>query len=214
MPASSEPSITVSAPAAIALTMSPEYVMPPSAITGTPSRRARRVVCQIAESCGMPAPLITRVVQIDPAPTPTLMASAPASARASTPSSVTTLPATTGSDGQPRLDPLDRLDHAGRVAVGGVDGDGVDGPGDERLDALLDVVADADGGRAAQPAGVVAGRVRELLALLDVLHRDQPGEAAVVVDERQLLDAVALEDRLGLVERRADRRRAQALASS
>ena len=70
--------------------------MPPSAITGTPSWRARRVVCQIAESCGMPAPLITRVVQIDPAPTPTLTASAPAAASASTPSSVTTLPATTG----------------------------------------------------------------------------------------------------------------------
>ena len=48
----------------------------------------------------MPAPLMTRVVQIDPAPTPTLMASAPAAARASTPSSVTTLPATTGRSGQ------------------------------------------------------------------------------------------------------------------
>ena len=77
--------------------------MPPSAITGTPSRRARRVVCQIAESCGIPAPLITLVVQIDPAPTPTLTASAPAVASASTPSSVTTLPARTGSDGQPPL---------------------------------------------------------------------------------------------------------------
>ncbi len=48
----------------------------------------------------MPAPLTTRVVQIEPAPTPTLIASAPASARASMPSSVTTLPATTGSEGQ------------------------------------------------------------------------------------------------------------------
>ena len=130
--------------------------MPPSAITGMPRRRARRVVCQIADSCGMPAPLITRVVQIEPAPTPTLTASAPAAASASTPSSVTTLPATTGSVGPAALDPLDRLDHAGRVAVGGVDGDGVDTHRHERLDALLDVVADADGGRAAQPAGVVA----------------------------------------------------------
>ena len=42
-------------------------------------------------------------MQIDPAPTPTLTASAPALARASTPSSVTTFPATTGSDGQPPL---------------------------------------------------------------------------------------------------------------
>ena len=86
--------------------------------------------------------------------------------------------------------------------------------GDERLDALLDVVADADGGGAAQPPGLVARRVRVLLALLDVLHRDQPGQPAVVVDERQLLDAVPLEDRLGLVERRADLGRARARSRS
>ncbi len=74
--------------------------MPPSAMIGTPSCCALRVVCQIADSCGMPAPDTTRVVQIEPAPTPTLTASAPALASASTPSSVTTLPAVTGSDGQ------------------------------------------------------------------------------------------------------------------
>ena len=77
--------------------------MPPSAITGTPRWRARRVVCQMADSWGIPAPLITRVVQIDPAPTPTLMASAPASASASTPSSVTTLPAITAARATPPL---------------------------------------------------------------------------------------------------------------
>ena len=36
----------------------------------------------------MPAPVTTRVVQIEPAPTPTLTASAPASTSASTPSAV------------------------------------------------------------------------------------------------------------------------------
>ena len=40
VPASIEPSITVSAPAAIAFAMSPDEVMPPSAITGTPCRAA------------------------------------------------------------------------------------------------------------------------------------------------------------------------------
>jgi hypothetical protein len=40
VPASIEPSMTVSAPAAIALAMSPDEVMPPSAITGTPCRIA------------------------------------------------------------------------------------------------------------------------------------------------------------------------------
>ena len=35
-PAKSEPAIMVFAPAANAFTMSPEYLIPPSAITGTP----------------------------------------------------------------------------------------------------------------------------------------------------------------------------------
>ena len=88
--------------------------------------------------------------------------------------------------------------------MGGVDGDGIDAPTDERLDAGLEIVADTDGGSAAQAPRFVAAGVGELLALLDVLHRDQPGEPAAAVDERQLLDAVTLEDRLGLVERGTD----------
>ena len=46
VPASSEPSMTTSAPAPIAFAMSPEEVMPPSAMTGTPvgRRDARDVV--------------------------------------------------------------------------------------------------------------------------------------------------------------------------
>ncbi len=51
----------------------------------------------------MPAPETTRVVQIEPAPTPTLTASAPAAARVSTPSSVTTLPAVTSGNYSPVL---------------------------------------------------------------------------------------------------------------
>ena len=41
-------------------------------------------------------PAITRVVQIEPGPIPTLTASAPASIRASVPAAVATLPAITG----------------------------------------------------------------------------------------------------------------------
>ena len=101
VPARSEPSITVSAPAAIALTTSPR-VGDPAVGDDRHAERAGRAAAanQIADSCGMPAPLTTRVVQIEPAPTPTLIASAPAAASASTPSSVTTLPATTGTSGQ------------------------------------------------------------------------------------------------------------------
>jgi hypothetical protein len=53
----------------------------------------------------------------------------------------------------------------------------------------------------------VLRRLRELDALLDVLHRDQALQPAVAVDDRQLLDAVAVQQLLGLRERRADGRR-------
>ena len=95
-PASSEPSITVSAPATSALAMSPEYCSPPSAMTGHAGRPCTRAAAvQIAVTCGTPTPATTRVVQIEPGPTPTLTASAPASTRACAPSRVATLPPTT-----------------------------------------------------------------------------------------------------------------------
>ena len=74
------------APAAIAFVMSPEYLMPPSAITATPAFDAARAASEIAVICGIPAPVTMRVVQIDPGPMPTLIASAPASINACAPS--------------------------------------------------------------------------------------------------------------------------------
>ena len=81
------------APAAIALAKSPEYLMPPSAITGTSP--AARAASMIAVSCGTPTPATIRVVQIDPGPIPTFTASAPAPISARVASAVATLPATT-----------------------------------------------------------------------------------------------------------------------
>ena len=60
----------------------------------------------------------------------------------------------------------------------------------------------------------VTRRVREVLALLDVLDRDQAAQAAVLVDERQLLDAVLLQHRLRLLQRRADVAGDEPLATS
>src|SRR3954471_21541153 len=61
--------------------------MPPSPITGMPWRAAIRAQSKIAVTCGTPVPATTRVVQIEPGPTPTFSASAPASrsARAASP---------------------------------------------------------------------------------------------------------------------------------
>jgi hypothetical protein len=48
----------------------------------------------IAVNCGTPTPAMTRVVQIEPGPMPTLIPSAPASIRARVAPAVATLPAT------------------------------------------------------------------------------------------------------------------------
>ena len=87
--------MATSAPAASALARSPEYLMPPSAITGVPDFFAASTASMMAVSCGTPTPATMRVVQIEPGPMPTLMASAPASISACAPSAVAILPATT-----------------------------------------------------------------------------------------------------------------------
>ena len=78
---------------------------------------------------------------------------------------------------------------------------------DERGCALQCVGPDADRRAHSETALRVLRRVRVLDPLRDVLDRDEPREAPVVVDHRQLLDLVAMQDRLGLLERRPDRRR-------
>src|SRR5216117_1689825 len=97
VPASIEPIITLSAPAASALTTSPEYLTPPSAITGTSA--APCTPSRIAVIWGIPTPVTTRVVQIEPGPTPTFTASTPRSTSALAPSVVATLPPTSCASG-------------------------------------------------------------------------------------------------------------------
>src|SRR5438132_1657548 len=142
VPASIEPIITLEAPAASALTTSPEYLMPPSAMTGTSP--APRTASRMAVICGTPTPVTTRVVQIEPGPTPTFTASTPRST-------------------------------SWRAAVLVLVGIGV------------------------PPA------------FEDVLDGDEAPEDALLVDDRQLFDAVLGEEPLRLLERRADGCRDQAL---
>ena len=208
MPASNEPSITVVGAGGDRLD---DVAGVRDAAVGDDRHAAlsgpSAVVNQIADSCGMPAPLTTRVVQIEPAPTPTLIASAPASASASTPSSVTTLPATTGRLGhEPLIRSIALITPAEwpwavSIATASTPS------GDERLDPLL-----RDRRRRRPPRRSAAGRAVSREAFgnswrfwmsLTVIR---PAQATVGVDERQLLDAVLLQDRLGLLERGADRR--------
>ena len=93
------------------------------------------------------------------------------------------------------------------VAVGGVEDEHVDARLDERGRALERVRADADGGADAQPAARVLGRAAGTRCFLAMsLTVISPRRIAVRVDDRQLLDLVAVQDLLGLLERRADRR--------
>ncbi len=73
--------------------MSPEYFIPPSAITGTPYLFASSTQSITAVSCGTPTPATILVVQIDPGPIPTFTQSAPASIKSRVASAVAIFPA-------------------------------------------------------------------------------------------------------------------------
>src|SRR5262249_55115070 len=100
---------------------------------------------------------------------------------------------------------LDGGQDAFGVPVGGVDHQGVDASANQFLGALEIIAGGAKGGGDPQPAEIVLGSKRVLDGFLDVFDSDQAFEAIVFVDDQQLFDAVPLQDRLGLVERRANR---------
>ena len=179
--------------------------MPPSLMTGMSKRSAARTHSMIAVICGTPAPATTRVVQIEPGPMPTLIASTPSSQRSIAPSYVATLPAMSGVVGEELLELPDGVEDAARVRVRGVDDDDVDLGVDERARAVDAVLARADGrGHAQTSEGILRG-LRVAARLLDVLDGDEALEVAVLIDDQQLLDAVLVENFARLLERRADR---------
>ena len=85
------------------------------------------------------------------------------------------------------------------MAVGGVDHDQIDAGIDQPLGAGEAVIADAGRRRDAQAPLLVLAGIGMQLRLLDVLDRDQPDAAIVVVDHDQLLDAMLVEEPLGLL---------------
>src|SRR6185312_15764831 len=166
VPASIEPIITEDAPAASAFTMSPEYLMPPSAITGTSP--APSMASSTAVSCGTPTPVTTRVVQMEPGPTPTFTALTPRSTIA-------------GCDVPcDQLYLREHLPHGSRrpehrfgVSVRGIHHERVHSSRDERGGALAHVAAGTDRRGHAQPSVLILVRRGKLPALVDVLHRDE-----------------------------------------
>ena len=151
--------------------MSPENLMPPSAMTGTSCFLAASTASMMAVSCGMPTPATTRVVQIEPGPMPTLTASAPASISALVPSAVATLPAITCTRLDCFLMRVTALEDAAGMAVRGVDHDQINAGLDQPFGALEAIVANAGGGRHAQAAVLILAGIGVLLRLLDILDR-------------------------------------------
>ena len=183
--------------------MSPLVRMPPSAMTGTPL--AARAASITAVSCGTPTPATIRVVQIEPGPMPTLIASAPASASALAASAVATLPAIDLDRVGQRLHPLDRLGDVDVVAVRGVDDDAVAAGVDQRFGALEPESPTVVAAATRKPPFGILGRERRGDRLLDVLDGDQADAMIALVDDQQLFDPPLVEDppRLGLASCRS-----------
>ena len=96
------------------------------------------------------------------------------------------------------LDACDGVEHRARMAVRGVDDHEVNARRDQPGGAIEALVADGGrGGDAQAPLFILAG-VRIGHRLLDVLHRDQPDAAVLVVDHEQLFDPVLMEQALGI----------------
>ena len=85
------------------------------------------------------------------------------------------------------------------MAVRGVDHDDVAFRLDQRHGARIAVFADAGRGGDAQAAALVLAGVGIFLRLLDVLDGDEADAAIGVVDDENLLDAVLMQQPLGLV---------------
>ena len=110
------------------------------------------------------------------------------------------------------FDALDGAQHAGRVAVGRVHCGRVHAGIQQQLQPLVQLRAHAHRRSHQQAAPLVGGRVGEVQLLENVLVGDQPLEVVVVVHQRQLFDAMAVQDGLGLLQRGAHGRGDQVLA--
>jgi hypothetical protein len=86
------------------------------------------------------------------------------------------------------------------VAVRGVDDQHIRAGGEQRSRAVQLLCAGADRRADAQSAVLVLACIRELAALEDVLDRDQAAQEAILVDDREFFDAMALQNFFGFFE--------------
>ena len=146
-----------------------------------------------------------RVVQIEPGPCPTLTASAPQSARNSTPAALVTFPAMSGSFGNASRKTLHHVADALCVAVRGGDRDDIHAAFHQPAGVFEDPffikfakrIACGRNRRAADEVKVCVARGLELRRALErdpfhVAQRDEPAQFVPVVHDQQLVDAKML----------------------
>src|SRR5450830_1420183 len=97
------------------------------------------------------------------------------------------------------LDPLDAVQDALRVAVGGIDHQHVDAGSDQQVDAFLILGAHADGSADQQFALAVFRRERVRSRFLDIFDGDQAAQFKIVVDHQHALEAVLVHQALGFI---------------
>src|SRR6266540_354318 len=146
-------------------------------------------------------PVTTRVVQIEPGPTPTFTASTPRSTSARAPASVATLPATSCASGK-----VSRSNAT-------VSSTPLAWPWAESTTSTSQPAPSSAAHRSghAQPPVLVLVGVGMLAPLEDVLDGDQTLQHALFVHHGELLDTMLGEDALGFVQRGAHGSRDQLL---
>ena len=188
-PASNDPSMTVSAPATIAFGISPEYCRPPSANdrhAGRPAGQGRLVdsgYLRHADAGDHPsrANRARTDTDLDPVSTSIDQGLRPGSGRDIAAHNI---------DRRVVLQAGDHLDHAPRVTMRGVHHHEVDAGLDQQKRAFVCILSYADCCTDDESSTPVFGRVREGLALGEVLDRDQAPQSPHPVDERELFDLV------------------------
>ena len=85
------------------------------------------------------------------------------------------------------------------MTVSGIDDDQVDARFDQRLAARISGIADAGGGGDAQPALLVLACIWVCDRLFDVLYRNEADAAVIAIDHQELLDAMLVQEALGLI---------------
>jgi hypothetical protein len=140
-------------------------------------------------------------VQIDAGPIPTFTASTPALTSAALPSLVATLPAMISTRGNAVFTARTVSTTAAECPWRRIDRPSTSAPARTSASARASRSGPgADRGADPQPPEVVLGGVRVADRLLDVLHRDEAAELVPLVHDGQLLDPVAVQDLLRLVE--------------